>query len=534
MEDHVGESLVVIWKPASADTVNRRICVYIGTIPFRNLDATTATATLPTDKRDIVVLNGYPLTIDCSSAPAIGTLTVNPNAQLKLTGSGKLQVDSLMIRASAPNNLYGQLAIGEGVTLSTDTIYLDYELDVQSMYTFAAPGEVTLTHLRFPIICEKNSGTGETPALDQDYYIDHFDGYKRANDEAHKGFTTFSGTTLAAATGYTVAAEPQLWGTRQRTTCTLRFPIPYSSTLPTTDKAMPLKPYGETTDPEEHRGWNLVGNPYFGTIEEGGTMGDTEFRYYTVPDHKGNYTQETYSDLELKPFHAFFVQTDEEGSLVFKPAQQRRNSTAAAPARYARSAQEYTVGIRLSDGTDSDKTEMLIGEAFDNTYEFNADLAKWQDARPVRLYTLLGTVTLRKMTFSALEKDDNLQYAALYLHDNETGATTNLLYSDYTFLPTRQEDDSRFTLSCVPAYETPTDNKHTTDNGCTVRVAIEGDGISLHGVPAGATIRIYDTLGHLHYTAKANTDTESIPLQKGIYLIHISTGSAIETIKVVL
>ncbi len=535
-DDHVGESLVVIWTPED-NVTNNHIGVYIGKIPFRSNSSKART-----DGSDVVVLKGDNLKM---STPAkVGTLTINPGACLMLTGTGTLTVDTLIVRANAPQDQYGQLWVGEKVTLGTSTIYLDYELDAQSMYTFAVPGAVNLTELRFPIICEKLNGTGEKPAIDQDYYIDYFDGNKRATDEAHKGFSYYSidtkGATLNRGTGYTIAAEPQLWGSDVRTTSTLRFPISLTDYSPSAAATLPVSAYGDTDTPSAHRGWNFLGNPFFGGVHGGGDASGTTIEYYTVPSNRGIYAQVRATDFQLLPFHAFFVQTENSGSLVFATGQQVR----LAPARYsATESGEQAIDIRLTDGTDSDQTEMRISEAFDATYEFNADLAKWEDARPVSLYTLLGstrlayhatspdearraipvgyrTRSLKPMTFSLVEAEDNLQFAAVNLYDRATRQTTNLLFADYTFTPAQKEDDTRFTLSCIPLAQTPT-------GASEVRIGIEGDGIRLYGV--SDEVRIYDELGHLHYCG--GTD-ETIQLPHGIYLVCLT--NAAKVLKVVL
>lgn len=550
-DDHIGESLVVVWKPAdNATLANSEICLYVGTIPFRSND----NATMPTsaDKVDVVVLAGTEYTI---TAPATyGTITINPTGKLTIAGSGALTMDTLIIRANGPQDQYAQLYVTNGVTLSTSTIYYDYELDNADMYTFAAPGEVSLSNLTFPIICEKLSGSSTTPTLETDYYIDYFDGDKHATSTNHKGFTYYTDQagTLDAATGYTIAADPQLWGSTTRTSVTLRIPIAYNENLPSEDASLPIKKHGDDNTPAAHRGWNFVGSPFFCAMQKGGTMGGEELNYYTVPSNRGIYTQEPSDEFALTPFHAFFVQSENAGDLIFKPSQQQRPGERKILARYAEEKpSKHLVGISLSDGTDSDKTQMLISEKYGDTYEFNADLAKWEDARPVRLYTLLGTTKLAfnatspelakqpipvgyrtaalgEMTFSALEKDANALYAALNLYDSKTQITTNLLYSDYTFTPDKTEDDSRFTLACIPLAKTPTDNESVASDA--VRIAVGGSGITLYGVPADAVVRVYDVLGHLHYEGDG---ADAIALGKGAYLVQILSPTHSQTLKFV-
>ncbi len=562
LEDHVGESLVVIWMPSDAAASNADICLYRGTIPYLS----NSTKPLPTDaqgaviKNDVVVLEGYPLTLEYPlfKTVILGVVTVNANAKLTLSNKSLwfLGVDSLIIRANAPQNKYGQLydvgvAISQTGIGTLPKVYFDYELDAESMYTFAAQGAVSLSDISFQNLCEKNSGTGDTPALDKDYYIDYYDGSARA--ATGRGFTAFSGSTLSAMTGYTIAAEPQLWGTVPRTTTTLRIPVPYLNDygIPT-GATLPLVAYGDASTDISDRGWNFLGNPFLTAVQGAGTLqgdalqGDTLVRYYTVPSNRGIYAQVKAEDFALLPFHAFFVQTGTDGSLVFY----RSHQALLAPARYRDNdrSTEHSVGISLTDGTNTDQTELLIGEAFDDTYEINADLAKWSDSRPVSLYTLLGSTrlafqatspasaqqplrvgyrvqSLLPLTFSAMDLEDHADYAALYLYDRVTQVTTNLLLGDYTFTPASKEDNGRFTLSCIPKEQSHASTTEV-DGDNAVRITLAQGGVLLSALPVGATVQVYDRLGRLcatrHASQSAVQSALYIPLPQGVYLLQIT------------
>lgn len=552
LDDHVGESLVVIWTPAEATVSNGAICLYRGTIPYFS----NSSKPLPTVKSDVVVLEGFPLTMAYPffSTIRLGVITVNPNAKLTLSSAAPwfLGVDSVIIRANAPQNKYGQF-YNTGVPITQNgngelsTVYLDYELDAASMYTFAAQGSVRLSDISFQNLCEKNSGTGNTPALDKDYYVDYYDGSARA--ATGKGFAAFSGGSLSAMTGYTIAAEPQLWGTVPRTTTTLRIPVPYYHNAGTpTDATLPLVAYGDASADISNRGWNFLGSPFLTAVQGAGTLhGSTPVRYYTVPSNRGVYAQVKAADFALLPFHAFFVQTESDGSLLFTRSQQ----TLLTPVRYRDDGRaEYSVGISLTDGTHIDQTELLIGEAFDDTYEINADLVKWSDSRPVSLYTMLGTTrlayqatspasarqplrvgyrvqSLLPLTFSAMDLEDHADYAALYLYDRVTQMTTDLLSDDYTFTPASKEDNDRFTLSCIPKEQSHAATAEAeADNA--VRITPAQGGVWLSALPVGATVQVYDRVGRLCSTRHASPSSAPpslyIPLPQGVYLLRITAA----------
>lgn len=531
VQDHVGESIVILWMNDDAATGNNNVCLYEGTIPYLS----STTNSMPDEKVDIVVVEGSPLTI--SSATTKGNITVNPGA--KLTISANIVVDSIILCADARNDKYPQMYISDGVTIKDKNgnlakVYYDYELDAEHMYTFASPGVVNLSDIRFYNICEKNTGTGSTPTLDQDYYIDAYNGQERADNG--KGFYYFGGTTLEAQTGYTIAAEPQLWGTQQRKSTILRIPITYS--VP--DQAdLTLNEYISTKTTAADHGWNFLGNPFYTSVVGAGTIsGEGTLRYYTVPSNIGVYEQVKAADFEILPFHAFFVQSRTDCTLSFTTAQQ----TLRAPASVAKS-KEYSIGLSLSTDNLYDKTEMLIGDAFDDTYEFNADLTKWDDNRELRVYTLLGSTQLaynatspilaqapipvgykvsqlEQLTFSALDLKDNDRFTALYLYDNVEGITTNLFEEDYTFTPTEKENNTRFTISCVAAAQTPTSITNTEGNGLIFTVT--KDGLTLYELPNNAVVRIYDAVGHLVSDHAVLQSTMHLTLPSSVYIIQVT------------
>lgn len=529
---HVGENIMILWMNDDASNGNQDICLYDGTIPYLSCAPNSnPPSTMPSEKVDIVVVEGSPLTI--SSATTKGNIIVNPGG--KLTISAAVVVDSIILRADARNDKYPQMYVADGGSIKDKNgnlakVYYDYELDAENMYTFATPGTVSLSDIRFFNICEKNSGTGAKPTLDRDYYIDAYDGQKRA-DDGKGGFYYFGGTTLSAKTGYTIAAEPQLWGTQQRKSTILRIPMTYSAPAKAN---ITLKEYASTSTSTREHGWNFIGNPFYTSVDGAGTIsGAGVLRYYTVPSNVGVYEQVKAADFEILPFHAFFVQSPADGTLSFAKSQQALRAPAAKD-----ESKEYSIGVALSTDDLYDKTEMLIGDAFDDTYELNADLVKWDDSRELRVYTLLGSTKLayhatspllaqmpiavgyrvsqlEPLTFSALEMGDNEHFAALYLYDDVEGVTTNLFEEDYTFTPTEKENNSRFTISCVAADKTPTDVDEVGDG---VLFSVSKDGLTLYEMPSDAVVRVYDIMGHL----VADHVDGHVALASGVYIIQVS------------
>lgn len=215
----------------------------------------------------------------------------------------------------------------------------------------------------------------------------------------------------------------------------------------------------------------------------------------TVTDGKITYEQLWINAVtDIPPFTAMFIQGDGRGEMTFNmyPASPapKRNARAS---RYETKDHTIFVGVSLhSTNGMSDLTSLRLRPDFGEHYKFGQDLLKFtvfNTSRP-QLYikTPDDQLAFRAIsdslaehtwipvgvycrdagtyTFSLYDKYVLDEIEAVYLHDNVTGVTTNLLYGNYTIETTKQlYTNTRFTLNVILRrkvdVDTPTMIDHT-------------------------------------------------------------------------
>lgn len=219
--------------------------------------------------------------------------------------------------------------------------------------------------------------------------------------------------------------------------------------------------------------------------------------YVTIPvvkDGKVGYDQYWINEVtDIKPFTAVFIQGDGQGEMTFNmypssPAPKRMLQAAPCETR------DHTVfvGLTINGNGQKDKTSLRLRPDFTEEYKFNLDLLKFtvfNTARPqIYFKTPDDQLAFRAIsdslaehswipvgvycrdagtyTFSLYDKYVLDEIEAVYLHDNVTGITTNLLYGNYTIETTKQlYTNTRFTLNVILRrkvdVDTPTMIDHT-------------------------------------------------------------------------
>lgn len=217
----------------------------------------------------------------------------------------------------------------------------------------------------------------------------------------------------------------------------------------------------------------------------------------TVTDGKVTYEQLWINAVtDIPPFTAMFIQGDGRGEMTFNmyPASPapKRNARAS---RYETKDHTIFVGVSLhSTNGMSDLTSLRLRPDFGEHYKFGQDLLKFtvfNTSRP-QLYIKTPDDQLAfraisdslaehswipvgvycrdagEYTFSLYDKYVLDEIEAVYLHDNVTGITTNLLYGNYKIVTTKQlYTNTRFTLNVIlrrkVEVDTPTMIDHTED-----------------------------------------------------------------------
>lgn len=474
---------------------------------------------------DIEVVSGT-LTMDASSS-AIAALDIYPDAKAVVPEGKDLEVSAIYMRADAMGGLYPQLVAIGGINNTSDTIYYDYALDYSAYYPLAVPYDVLCSNIR--------TSTGRAASFEVQQYngadrAENGEGWEVLDDQA-------PGAKLNAGQGYIVFAVPYKWNGTRQSRVTVRFPMVADLSSGEAEKSTAISLYNGEVPAD--RNWNFLGNPYLATFTTGDNdmiMEDNGVRYITTTtDGYRTYTQSRVTDnIAIKPFNTFFIQAADDGDLTFDISQ--RAQSAPARSRATGTSNELAFGLILRAGGNTDRTGLLYGQAFDDSYEMNADLVKLSGSTSVlELYTLSGN---DKRAYNALSAGDitrpvalgfaNAQtgemtiafdsirydaepFSAVMLTDRETNRSVNLLNGAYRFTSDRSQDDTRFTVHALRAPQTPTglDNQ----NGQTYNPNAPID---------DTTIKIYDLLGR-------RVSGNNLP--QGIYIIVENGHSRKEVIR---
>lgn len=453
---------------------------------------------------DLVVRDGAKLTINGieKTPDKFVNVTIYPTAKIVVPENTQLNVYSLTFIGGitevydGSNYTLNKYAVPElslkgklGKTVTTMDYVMRVNLD--QMYSLALPYDVALEDITY--------GDGSDIALGSALYVSAYDGAARAqNLGANNNWvyetdfaTKFGSATLKAGVGYTISAQPQTSGDNY---AILRLPMKSNIASGNTEaaKSVAVTAHGAgAAIADNHKGWNLVANPYMASISgdsdeyselmlrymeilPGGTWQWTgeEQRYVTIPYNDGSgYYQLKFSEAVLQPFKNFFVQVGTTGNLDFVLAH-RQN----APARYMQTNTEREVEfeIILGNSLHQDNAGMLISDKYTPAYEINADLEKMTGS--MSLYTIYNGYKLAynatslneaeewipvgyivpkvgEYTFKLDERAAVEDIIHIYLMDNETGVITDLIDNTYTFETSVKKNENRFAIRVVLSQE---------------------------------------------------------------------------------
>lgn len=443
---------------------------------------------------DLVVRDGAILTMDgTQEANTLWDVTIYPTSKIYVPESQKLTVHSLTFfggideiyngSTSYTLNKYGvpELSLKGSLKKSISTIDYLMRVNLDQMYSLTVPYDVQLADIKY--------WDGSDIALGSALYVSAYDGEARANQSKKTWIyeTDFNPATLKAGVGYTISAELQAGVGNEYSI--LRMPMMSNVASGDTEdaKTVAVTAWGiDANITDNHKGWNLVGNPYMTTIKgaddddlvlgylkETGTgpwqWVNDDIRYVTIPSDDGTYYwQQKFTTAELPPFKNFFVQIGTTGDLQFGLGTRQ-----SMPARSTQAAIEKEVEfeILMSNDARQDNTGLLISEEYSPAYEINADLEKMIGSMSV--YTIYGGYKLAYNALSPINASEWIpmgyiapaageytfrlddvekiveQVEHVYVIDYDANNIVDLMTDEYKFTTDKEQNDNRFAINVV-------------------------------------------------------------------------------------
>ena len=469
-------------------------------------------------------------------------------------------------------------------------ISLDFRLSAENWHWFTLPYNCNINEVTW---------IDGTPAqYNVDWFLMTYDGEKRAATQAGGCWKAYTGTTIKAGEGFILAINGNI--NNPAHTYELRFPMSKEVLVNEgTDKTVDVRAWGvETNIRPNHKGWNLVGNPYLAYYQrnnitnfEGLRLGQLtgpdpqtgyweqtgDVPYVVVPVGAGwiAYEQVLASETDLLPFTAYFVQvgndgkheSDDELSIEFDHTKLQLSATPMPASIIQRSATEASepviVGVSLTNAKgESDKTSLIIDNQYTNEYEMHADFFKWFGdyykyyTKPV-LYTV--GADQGKRAFNAISEDLASQPISLGMYAAQAG--------NYTFSLDLRSDLSK--VQEVWLYDATQDTytnlmqdsytfntaktesagrfflsvkmapKVSTDinnvTDGTIWATTQDHTIFVNGLLSNAQLWIYDATGKLLHTDQTQYYQHTYQVPvSGTYFVRVQNTMQTQTIKVVV
>ena len=447
---------------------------------------------------DLVVRDGATLTIDggTHAENTFFNVTIYPTSKISVPDGKKLTVHSLTffggideIYNGSTYDLYkyGVPELSLKGTLYKSIAKMDYvmRVDDKQMYSLTVPYNVQLADIKY--------WDGTNIVLGDELWVSAYDGEARANQNKKTWIyetdfeSKLGAATLKAGVGYTISAELQAGVGNEYSI--LRMPMMSNVASGDTEdaKTVAVTAWGKDANvTDNHKGWNLVGNPYMTTIQEADdadlVLGylketgtgpwewvDDGIRYVTIPSDDGTYYwQQKFTTAELPPFKNFFVQIGTTGELQFGLGTRQ-----SMPARSTQAAIEKEVEfeILMSNDARQDNTGLLISEEYSPAYEINADLEKMTGSMSV--YTIYGGYKLAYNALSPINASEWIpvgyiapaareytfrlddvekiveQVEHVYVIDYDANNIVDLMTDEYTFTTNKEQNDNRFAINVV-------------------------------------------------------------------------------------
>ena len=523
---------------------------------------------------DVIVMPGATLTKAADTEPKdkaiIRNLDIYAGGKLVVPNGTNYQIGALTLRtklASDGLNLdVPELVINGSLQHKAKSITQWIRIDGRRYYNFIVPYPVRKSQITF--------ANGEEAVFDLDYTIDVYDGEKRAQTQLGGNWTQYTGDILHPGVGYTMAVAPKVGHTYAE----LVLPMPDGdlSTGEPDSKSLYINAWGNEETRPNHKGWNLIGNPYLQTYGNDHLYTEAESMLTTgklVPDeeHPGwwkndnsaipyvtminsahnDYMQVDVATTELLPFRTFFVQVGKpetaSGTQVNLTFNKTSRKVSAAP-KFVNKEERPSVtrvGFFITGDDAKDNFGIIVGDNYSPKYDMQADLSKeFGSLYSLKGYTLQDEDNLMlafdavhpdrlaqpipvgvrlpkqgEYTFSIDERYNLGAFEHIYLTDNVMNKHVDLIGESYTFEGTKEQINNRFSLTLVLRPKVVTSIDEVVSG---MYISSRDGAIMLTGLPKNADVYVYDMAGHIvsrDHISNHSTAVYSVP--SGVYQVRV-------------
>ena len=495
------------------------------------------------------------ITIANSGSTLTSTLTTSPSCDITIPSGGTLTVDeaktirNVTVAAGGKLNLSNPLTVVGNVTLKDDvtgsfsvnlgdfglavtgTVRYFKTMNNTRWYFVAFPCDVTVASIT-------QSDASSLGTLGVDWFIKYYDGDTRtSNLGVSSNWKNISlqadPTKLLANKGYIVGVKDGIGP--------FEFYFPLTNAIVSSEPARnySITAWGKNLSiADNHKGWNLVGQPYLSKYDLRGVNATYMTRW-----SGSAYTQWSNADIaNLDPFEAYFVQADqslETSGMTFLLANRQ-----LAPSSVSNDS-KCSVQLNLTTPTGNDRTTLILDKTESLAYQIGHDFEKWitTGSSNPQLYTNLNGVNysfnslplecvhnLPLGIYSKSACPSNISVDAsqikglgqLLLTDSLTGVVTDLLNSDYIFVASAGLNNSRFFITAQPVSNATS----VPEVGFTFpKLTAFNNKLLVSDISKKTIIYVYDMLGHLIVNIETLNNSLEIPLpESGVYAVYLQVG----------